>query len=311
MSQVICSALRRRNSEVVIDMLAPRATLSLASRMPEVNKGILIDQGHGQFGPGYRFSLGRRLRANQYDQAIVIPNSLKSALVPFVAEIPIRTGFLGEYRYFLLNDIRQLDKKRLPRMTDRFLALVGGEGGELIRPKLLVDEKNQQSVLQQYGLSMERPIIGLCPGAAFGDAKKWPEEHYSELARDLIASGHSVWIFGSSADEATGTIISNLAGSGCVNLAGRTSLPDVIDLLALCEAVVTNDSGLMHVASAVDTKVVALYGSTSPDFTPPLAKNADILRLALDCSPCFKRECPLGHKDCLRKLMPAQVLKAL
>ncbi len=311
MSQVICSALRSRNPEVVIDMLAPRATLSLASRMSEVNKGILIDQGHGQLGLGYRFSLGRQLRANKYDQAIVIPNSLKSALAPFVAEIPIRTGFLGEYRYFLLNDIRQLDKKRLPCMTDRFLALVGREGDELIRPKLLVDENNQQRVLQQHGLSMERPVIGLCPGAAFGDAKKWPEEHYSELARDMIASGHSVWILGSSADEATGTIISNGAGSGCVNLAGRTSLPDVIDLLALCEAVVTNDSGLMHVASAVDTKVVALYGSTSPDFTPPLAKNASILRLALDCSPCFKRECPLGHKDCLRKLMPAQVLKAL
>ena len=309
MSQVIYSALRRKNPEVVIDVLAPQATVSLVRRMPEVDRGILLKQKHGELGIGYRRALGQQLAAERYDTAIVTPNSFKSALVPFFAGIPRRTGFLGEYRYFLLNDIRLLDRKRLPLMTDRFLALVDN-AGELIRPALMVDLQNQADFMKAHAL-VDTNVIGFCPGAEFGDAKKWPEAHYVALGQSLVATGRQVWIFGGPADEATGDRIAAGIGAGSVNLAGRTSLMDAIDLLARCESVVTNDSGLMHIAAAVGTRIVALYGSTSPDFTPPLSDNAEIISLELACSPCFKRDCPLGHKNCLNLLEPDSVLEKL
>ena len=311
MSQVIYSALREEYPDIEIDVLAPSATLPLIRRMPEVNRGILIDQTHGQFGLGYRFRLGAELEKNNYDWAIITPNSLKSALVPFAANIPLRTGFLGEYRYFLLNDIKLLDKDRLPLMTDRFLALVGKTSAEIIPPKLGVDTESRASFLARHQLANDKPVIGFCPGAEFGDAKKWPETHYGALAKQLIGQGYRIWIFGSPADQATGETIVGLAGQDCINLAGKTSILEAIDLLAICQTVVSNDSGLMHVAAAVGTRVVAIYGSTSPEFTPPLSEEAHIVSLALDCSPCFKRTCPLGHKDCLNQLMPEQVLEQL
>ena len=174
MSQVIYSALRDEYPDIAIDVLAPSATLPLLRRMPEVNRGILIDQTHGQVGLGYRFRLGAKLKKNNYDWAIVTPNSLKSALVPFAANVPLRTGFLGEYRYFLLNDIKLLDKHRLPLMTDRFLALVGKTSAEIIPPRLGVDKESQASFLARHQLANDKPVIGFCPGAEFGDAKKWP-----------------------------------------------------------------------------------------------------------------------------------------
>ena len=311
MSQVIYSALREKYPDLIIHVLAPNTTLPLLTRMPEVDRGILMDQNHGQLGLDYRFRLGSDLKKNNYDWSIVTPNSLKAALVPFIAGVQLRTGFLGEYRYLLLNDIRLLDKSRLPLMTDRFLALVGESSSEMISPRLTVDKEAQLAFLDNYGLSIDKPIIGFCPGAEFGDAKKWPEEHYAELAGLLIKRGYSVWILGSPSDLLTGDVIASRAGDGCVNLAGRTSIPDVIDLLALCRSVVTNDSGLMHIAAAVGTKVVAIYGSTSPEFTPPIIENSQILSLELGCSPCFKRSCPLGHKNCLNLLMPEQVLECI
>ena len=311
MSQVIYSGLRADNPDIEIDVLTPRATLSLVQRMPEVNRGILIDQRHGQFGFGYRRALGGKLAENRYDRAIVTPNSLKSALVPFFADIPRRVGFLGEYRYFLLNDIRLLDKRRLPLMTDRFLALIDKTRAQMIRPQLMVAQDNQTRFIRESGLDLSKPVVGFCPGAEFGDAKQWPESHFAELGRRLVAQGKQVWILGSPADEQTGAIISDGIGDGCTNLSGKTTLPDAIDLLALCESVVTNDSGLMHIAAAVGTPVTAIYGSTSPDFTPPLSDRAKIVRLGLDCSPCFKRECPLGHRNCLNRLSPDLVQTSL
>ena len=311
MSQVIYSGLRADNPDIEIDVLTPRATLSLVQRMPEVNRGILIDQRHGQFGFGYRRALGGKLAENRYDRAIVTPNSLKSALVPFFADIPRRVGFLGEYRYFLLNDIRLLDKRRLPLMTDRFLALIDKTRAQMIRPQLMVAQDNQTRFIRESGLDLSKPVVGFCPGAEFGDAKQWPESYFAELGRRLVAQGKQVWILGSPADEQTGAIISDGIGDGCTNLSGKTTLPDAIDLLALCESVVTNDSGLMHIAAAVGTPVTAIYGSTSPDFTPPLSDRAKIVRLGLDCSPCFKRECPLGHRNCLNRLSPDLVQASL
>ena len=161
MSQVIYSCLRSRDPEMVLDVLAPQSTLSLVQRMPEVDRGILIKQRHGQLGLGYRFELGKLLAKEKYDQAIVTPNSLKSSLVPLFAGIPHRTGFLGEYRYFLLNDIKMLDNTRLPLMVDRFLALVGEKRISMIEPRLTTDPLNQERLLQRFNLKQDRSITCL------------------------------------------------------------------------------------------------------------------------------------------------------
>ena len=221
MSQVIYSGLRARfGDDLHLDVMAPAATLSLTQRMPEVNRGLLIDQKHGQLGFGYRRGLGQHLRKEGYDWAILTPNSLKSALVPFFADIPKRTGFLGEYRYFLLNDIKLLDTRRLPEMTDRFLALIDATRDDRVPPSLMVDPDNQARLRASHGLEADaRPVVGFCPGAEFGDAKKWPERHYASLAKSLIESGCQVWVFGSPADAATGESIAEAAGPGCLNLA--------------------------------------------------------------------------------------------
>lgn len=308
MSQVVYKLLRQRWPECEIDVLAPPASLSVVSRMAEVNRGIRFEMQHGELGLGKRFAFGEALKKNQYSRAIILPNSLKSALVPFAAEIPIRTAFRGEYRYFLVNDMRLLSKRRLPRMIDRFAVLAMKSGNaapeHIPFPELFVDAENQQTLIGKLELKLDRPVLALCPGAEFGDAKKWPAQHYRALMDKAIAAGYQVWVLGGPGDVGTANEISQGEPQHCVNLAGKTSLLDVIDLLGLCSQVVSNDSGLMHIAAAVGVHTTVIYGSTSPDFTPPLTENLDIVSLGLSCSPCFKRQCPLQHKNCLNQLYP-------
>ena len=314
MSQVICSALKAADPRCQIDLLAPPAALPLASRMAEVRAAIPAPFGAGRLALAARYRLGRRLASQGYARALVTPNSFKSALVPFFAEIPQRTGYLGEYRYLLLNDLRLLDKRRLPQMAQRFLALAAPPGAPLPEakpPRLRVDKSNQQALAKQHGLDLQRRALALCPGAEFGDAKRWPLRHFAAVAKAALAQGHAVWILGSAGEAALAARLAGQAGPGCVNLAGKTSLADAIDLLALCRSVVCNDSGLMHIAAAVGARVIALYGSTSPAFTPPLTAKACILTNPVPCSPCFQRRCPLQHKQCLEDLPPSRVLAAL
>ncbi len=314
MSQTLFSLLKERNPDVLIDVIAPAASKPLLARMAAIHRAVLFDVDHGEVRFGFRRRFARTLRSNGYDQAIVLPNSLKSALVPFFAGIARRTGYLGEARYFLLNDIRSLDKQKLPRMIDRFMGL-GLEPREALPdyepPVLTVDEENQQDCLRRFGLGTALSTVGLCPGAEFGDAKRWPERHFATLMETALDMGKQVWLFGSARDrEITSRIIDMVPSSqrgDCHNLAGRTTLLDAIDLLNLCERVVTNDSGLMHIAAAVGCRLIVLYGSTSADFTPPLTTKASALKSHLACSPCFKPECPLGHKDCLNQLLPEDV----
>jgi heptosyltransferase-2 len=311
MAQTLYKVLRAKNPHSEIDVLAPPATLSIVSRMPEVSRGIRFNFKHGEFNPGERLDVGKTLRKNQYQQAIVLPNSWKSALVPFGAGIPVRTGFRGEYRYYLINDMRLLDKRALPRMIDRF-AILGVKDGEQIPdlqyPSLTVNESRKLVLREELNLTSARPIMGICPGAEFGDAKKWPEQHYARLADDAIERGMQVWIFGGPKDQVTAQQIRALMRLDNLedinDLTGKTSLLDVIDLLSCCRLVVSNDSGLMHIAAAVGCAVAVVYGSTSKEFTPPLTDKLETVSLDLPCSPCFKRTCPLGHKDCLNKLMP-------
>nr|WP_269085368.1 lipopolysaccharide heptosyltransferase II [Acidihalobacter prosperus] len=318
MAQSLFKLLRARFPELVMDVLAPGWTAPLLARMPEVRQAIPQPVGHGRLGLSERYRLGRRLRAEAYDWAVILPSSLKSALVPWFAGIPRRTGFLGEYRYGLLNDRRRLDKRALPRTIQRFAALGLPPGASaafesLPFPALHVDRDIAIETAARLGLDASRPVLALCPGAEYGPAKRWPPEYFAAVARHYRTQGWQSWVFGSERDKAMAEVVCRDAGPDCVNLAGRTTLTEAVDLMALTRAVVSNDSGLMHLAAALERPLVAVYGSSDPDFTPPLAMpgRARIERLGLECSPCFKRECPLGHLECLRGLHPERVVRAL
>ena len=314
-SQSLLKLLAQQNPAAKIDYLAPPWTLPLLARMPEVRSGINNPFGHGAFRLGERRALGKTLGAGHYDHALVLPNSWKSALVPWFAGIPLRTGFRGEARWGLLNDLRELDAQALPQMVQRFAALALPAGtalpSSLPMPALQSTDTQQQTLLAQLGLASNKPAVAFCPGAEYGPAKRWPEAHFSALARLLAARGCAVWLIGSPKDHAVAETIAQGAPGACINLCGKTDIAEATDLLAASRLVVTNDSGLMHVAAAVGRPVIALYGSSSPQFTPPLSADARILTLDIECSPCFKRECPLGHFKCLNDLSPERVFAAI
>jgi len=320
MAQSLFKTLAAARPEAPIDVLAPGWSLPVLARMAEVRRGIEIPAGHGQFALAARWRLGRALRGEGYARAIVLPRSLKSALVPRFAGIAERVGYRGELRYGLLNDIRQLDKSLLTQTVQRYTALGLPRDAALppaIRhPELRVDAQAQRQARQRLRLDDPRPAIGLMPGAEYGPAKQWPLDHYAELAAQLAREGRQLWVFGGARDRDAGERIAagaKAAGiDGAVrNLAGETSLAEAIDLIAACAAVVSNDSGLMHVAAAVARPLVAIYGSSTPDYTPPLSDRAEILYLGIDCSPCFARVCPLGHTRCLKDIAVADVRTAL
>ena len=312
MSQSLYRYLRATRPESRIDVLAPAWSEPILARMPEVNEALELPVGHGTLGWRTRRRLGRRIRRQEYDQAILLPNSLKSALVPYFAKIPRRTGWRGELRYGLLNDLRRLDEKALPLMVQRFVAL-GQEPWESIPsdippPQLQVDPRQAAHCRSKFGLS-DAPLLALCPGAEFGGAKRWPEAYYGELALGYLDKGWQVALFGSGNDAEVCAAINGQTGDRCVDLSGKTSLAEAVDTLSLAAAVVANDSGLMHIAAALDRPTLVIYGATSPDFTPPLSKAADYIRSDIDCAPCFERECPLGHHRCMREI-PAQQVAA-
>lgn len=320
MAQALFAELRRRDPECRIDVLAPDWSRPLLERMPEVHQALSLPFGHGDLCLRERRQFGRALRGH-YDQAIVLPNTFKSALIPWWAGIARRTGWRGEMRYGLLNDLRVLDEARYRLMVQRFVALAherhapAPERDQLTPPRLTVDTSAADRARTDLGLPSNRPVLGLCPGAEFGPSKRWPESYYAAAATERLEQGWQVWIFGSPSDREVAETIRTAVPErrrGLVHvLAGETTLAEAVDLLAGAEAVISNDSGLMHIAAALNRPLVAVYGSSSPDFTPPLHPDSEIVRLGLDCSPCFQRECPLVHHNCMQQLEPALVTAAL
>ncbi|MBA3695877.1 MAG: lipopolysaccharide heptosyltransferase II [Methylotenera sp.] len=316
LAQSLFKVLKQQNPDCMIDVAAPGWTLPLIERMPEVNKGIALPFKHGQFSLFDRIKFGKSLRHDGYTQAIILTNSFKSAILPFAANIPQRTSFLGEMRYGLINDVRQLDKIRLPRTVDRFVTLGLKKNLPLAdaipNPSLIANKDNARATLQKLGIaSPNSQILGLCPGAEYGEAKRWPPEYFAEVARDALNKGWKVWLFGSDKDIPVTSTINQLTYNQCVNFGGKTKLGEAIDLMSLCDAVVSNDSGLMHVAAALHKKLVAIYGSSDPHHTPPMSSNAVIEYLGLECSPCFQRVCPLQHLNCLNHIQPTSVISHL
>lgn len=311
LAQPLLKRLHDKHPGLVLDAFAPAWAAPVLSRMREIRRVIPNPFAHGEFNLAGRWRAGRELAREGYDAAIVLPNSWKSALLPCFAGIPQRIGFKGEARHVLLNRIHRLDEQALPQLAQRYALLAEDIGtaapAPLAAPHLEVDAESIRATLAALGLSTAPPPIAFCPGAEYGPAKRWPARHFAELGRRLAATDFPVWIVGSAKDAPIGAEIERLSGGACRNLCGRTDLGQAIDLLSCARLVVSNDSGLMHVAAALDRPLVALYGSSSTTYTPPLSQRARLLSLGLECSPCFKRECPLGHFKCLNDLAPERV----
>lgn len=322
MSQSLYSTLKSQHPNAKIDVLAPAWCKPILERMAEVDNAIEMPIGHGELNFLGRRALGKQLQKNGYTHAYILPNSAKSALIPWFAGIPVRTGWKGELRYGLLTDLRP-DKRIFQFMVERYVALAFSclsmrqqvDLKHCPQPTLIVNHDSQRLARERLELSLDRPVIGLCPGAEFGPAKRWPDRHYAKVASHLIDKGHQIWLFGSGKDQQVTdkikSVLSPEQQQYCFNLAGKTSLIEAVDLLAACHTVISNDSGLMHVSAAVGCNIVAIYGSSSPKYTPPLTDSLEMVHTDIDCRPCFKRECPLGHQDCLNKLMPSLVISAV
>ncbi|WGL98431.1 ADP-heptose--LPS heptosyltransferase RfaF [Arsenophonus sp. aPb] len=325
MSQSLYRTLKTLHPEAEIDVMAPDWCRPLLNKMPEVNQAISMPLGHGRLAISVRRQLGIHLRTQRYDQAYILPNSFKSALVPFFAQIPIRTGWRGEMRYWLLNDIRVLDKAAFPQMVQRYVALAYKKDSvnnadelpkPILWPQLSVTEMEISQSKRIFHIPAPLPIIGFCPGAEFGPAKRWPAYHYAELAQLLVAAhGYQILILGSQKDHHIGEDIRQSLSADyqqhCFNLAGKTTLEQAVNLLASCRAVVSNDSGLMHIAAALNRPLVALYGPSSPDFTPPLSNRVEIIRLITGYHKVRKGSGESGYHQSLIDIKPERVMTAL
>lgn len=315
MAQSLFIVLKKKYPMMSIDVLAPTWSKPILAAMPEVSDALELPFVHGELDLVGRWKLGYSLREKQYDWGIVLPNSLKSAIPLWAANIKRRTGYKGEMRYGLLNDIRNLDKHKLTQTVQRFVGLAFEEGeydGIYPYPSLDVNIEAQKQACEQFNINRSRPLVAICPGAEYGPAKRWPDKHVAVFAAQMMKLGYQVVLLGSEKDRVVTDAICILGElPENVNLAGKTQLSEVIGLLAQADVAVTNDSGLMHIAAAVGTQVVAIYGSSDPNFTPPLSKQAEVISLGLSCSPCFKRECPLGTLACLEGIKPVQVLRRI
>ena len=303
MAQPLLMRLREKQPDLEIDVLAPAWVAPVVRRMAEVGDVIPVPFQHKALQLGERWRIARDLRARRYDEAIVLPNSWKSALLPFFAGIPVRKGYVGEARYGLLNVLHRKAEAPMPLRYARLAEPPGARVKEpLPDPRLRVDPREIEAARRRFNIA--GPYGVFCPGAEYGPAKRWP--YFPELSRALATrlQGEAV-ILGSGNDrEAAQGIVGR-------NLVGETTLDEAIGLIAGADYVVTNDSGLMHVAAALGRPQVALFGSSSPVHTPPLSSAARVLWLAVECSPCYERECPLGHFRCMREMTVATVLREI
>lgn len=313
LAQSLFKLLKAQTPQATLDVVAPPWTAPLLTRMPEVTTVLELAIPHGRLALRQRLRLGHRL-PRRYDQAIVLPNSFKSALVAWASGARRRTGYFGELRVGLLNDIRREPRGVPLRTIDRFLMLGRPAGAPLAAPpppRLRADGARGLTILAAAGRApVAGPVLALCPGAEYGPAKRWPARHFAALATRYRARGFRIWLLGSVRDRQTAAAITAIA-TGIEDFTGTTDLLGAVDLLALATAVVSNDSGLMHIAAALNKPLIALYGSSDPRHTPPLDPGAVIIWHHLACSPCFARTCPLGHLRCLEDLGADEVDAAL
>ena len=304
MSHALIQFLAKSYPNDTLDILLPKACVGLAQRMSEINQYHIDPCGHGKLRLAKRYQISNALRKQSYDQAIILKNSLKSALIPFFAGIKQRSSWLGEYRFGLINDIHAFTNKQCPLMVQRFLRLGVDKINNLPNyhdyyPKLNVNKNNRSQCIKQLQLDQSRPILALCPGAAYGPSKCWPIDHFIMLAEKKIKQGYQVWVFGTKQEQANAQMLKKTIGAHVHNLCGQTSITDAIDLLSLAEVAVCNDSGLMHIRAALAQPLIAIYGATDENFAPPLSPYSQRLYTNLQCRPCRQRKCRYNHYRCL------------
>ena len=325
MSQPLLASLKAIYPQSQIDVLASPWVAPIYRACAEVHQVIEARLEHKQLQWSLRKQLAKQLELNQYDACFVLPNSLKSALIPWLANIPLRIGYRGEMRFGLINlALDNPSKINRPPMANHYLSLCNVmyhseeiDANKAADPQLNISPTAKQSVsakLQAEGI-YTKIIYVLCPGAEYGVSKRWPTEHFATLAQQLILNQPEahVILLGSKGDQALGEDIQTKAGhtQQIHNWCGDTSLDEAIALIGMSMALVSNDSGLMHIGAALKVPQVAIFGSSDPQHTPPLSDKAQVIWLNLPCSPCHKRECPLGHLKCLKDILPATVLSMI
>ena len=325
MSQPLLATLKVIYPQSQIDVLASPWVAPIYRACTEVHQVLEARLEHQQLQWGLRKQLAKQLESNRYDACFILPNSLKSALIPWLANIPLRIGYRGEMRFGLINlSLDNPSKTNRPPMVNHYLALCNVmdhskevDTNQAADPKLNISPTAKQSVsakLQAAAID-EKSIYVLCPGAEYGVTKRWPTGHFASLAQHLINNepNANIILLGGKGDHALGESIKAGAGNDLqiYNWCGKTSLDEAIALIGASKALVSNDSGLMHIGAALKIPQVAIFGSSDPHHTPPLSDKAKVLWLNLACSPCHKKECPLGHLKCLNDILPNTVLDAI
>lgn len=310
MSQTLLKKIKSNNPKTSIDILVNSSLKNLVERMPEINKVIILDCNHRELGLFKRLRLAKEIKKSSYDRSIVLSRSLKSSLIPYFAKIPIRTGELGELRYLFINDLKEFSKESRRKTASRYISMYSDNNEELSEnyyPSLDSNSENIKNLSEKYDLKKDKKVIIFAPGAAFGPSKMWPVNKFRELGKKLN-NDFKILILGSNNEKSIGNDI--VTNKNMVNLCGKTSIADAVDLMHISKFCVSNDSGLMHLAAATNTKSISIYGSTSPDFTPPLTKNKDIHYKGMSCSPCFEKKCKYGHYNCLVDIHSDDVFKS-
>ena len=323
MTQPLLANLKALYPNTRVDVLASTWVAPIYRACSEVNEVIDAMFEHKQLQWDLRKNLAKKLKLKNYQACFVLPNSLKSALIPWLANIPFRIGYRGEFRFGLINlSLDNPSKFNRPPMVEHYQALIqllDDESKPLVNltPKLNVSPSAKESV--EHKLRDAHIPIGslyvICPGAEYGPSKRWPADHFAKLASSLIAQdpNNQIILLGSKGDDAIAQEILSQAVDvkNIHNWCGSTSLDEAIALIGISKAVISNDSGLMHIAAALKIPQVAIFGSSDPAHTPPLSDKAQVIWLNMSCSPCHKRECPLGHLKCLKDILPEQVLATL
>lgn len=317
MAEPLITEVKKLHPHSDIHVLATPWVASVMRAVPAVKKIISADLKHGLLQWSERKAIANQLKHEHYSHAYVLPNSLKSALIPWMANIPHRIGYQGEMRWGLINQIfKNPSRSHRPPMSSHYLALANSGRSDVPHPHLTIPTELTYLIKSQLqALHAHQQLFVLCPGAEYGPAKQWPTEHFAELAKLLINQqpNRLVLILGSKKEAGLGEQIKNLSGYAehIVNWCGETSLDEAMASISIADAVISNDSGLMHIAAALGRPQVAIYGSSDPRHTPPLSENAKVHWLHLECSPCFKRTCPLGHTKCLVDISPEDILNSL
>lgn len=319
MAQPLLALLQQQGFQ--IDVLATPWVAPVFKACEEVHQVIEADFKHGLLALELRKQVANQLKLNSYDAAYILPNSWKSGLVPWLADIPVRIGYRGEMRFGLLNrTLANPPKKNRPSMVRHYAALAQLSSNHsatistVANPKLQLSQNDQaetKALLKNLFPNFNEYFV-IAPGAEYGPAKQWPLEHYAKLAISLLNqySDAGVVIIGGPKDKEAGKEIiqyinrnhSHISGDRIKSTCGEVSLTQSIGLVSMASGVASNDSGMMHVAAAFEVPQVAFFGSSDPKHTPPLSKYASPLWLGLDCSPCHKRQCPLGHLKCLKDI---------